>query len=667
VTNRCREASVVSRTFHRPAHRRIFAIVATIAPLTLSPAGARADETLAGSYELPPLVVSPTRLPTPENEVASSLTVITGRQIEQKQQRTLPDALQEAPGLNIVQTGGPGGTTSVFMRGTNADHTKVFIDGIDVSDPGSPGGNFDFAHMLTGGIDRVEVLRGPQSGLYGSDAIGGVIDIITKSGNGPPHLVGSIEGGSFGTFNQTGLASGSFGRFHYAFDIEHFHSADTPVTPKDLLPPGQKLVGDDYDNKTIGAKIGIDLTDNLDVGIVARHIDTFLAFTGDDFSVFPSVPAASESYSKTEQLFVRGTIHQTLLDGLFDHTLGIAYTDHRDHDISPGFAPTDVQSNRIKIDWQGNIHLVPGETLTLGAEHQTDNLDDNPTLAEVSNDAGFIQLQSKFGERFFNTASLRYDSNETFGGKMTYRVAPAVLIPETGTKLKGSVGTGFKAPTLKQLFVSFPDFNFFANPDLKSETSLGWDAGFEQKLPGVLPGAPVEFGATYFHNDIKNLITDNATFTTLINVGQATTYGVESFVAWKPVAALGIRGDYTYTMANDDILHEELARRPKNKASLSATWQATDLLSLTAGAVYVGPWIDVSRAGTVSGLRANGYTVVNIAGTYDLGDGLQAFMRVNNLLNRHYQDPTGFERPGVGVFGGLKLAYDMPAAAPAAQ
>ncbi len=653
----------MSRTFRRPERRRISALLAAASIL---PTAARADDTLTGSYELPTLVVAPTRLPTPEREIASSLTVITSQQIEQQQERTLPDALQEVPGLNVVQTGGAGGTTSVFMRGTNSNHTKVFIDGIEVSDPGSPGGNFDFAHMLTGGIDRAEVLRGPQSGLYGSDAIGGVIDIITKSGNGPPHLVGSIEGGSFGTFNQTGLASGSLDRFHYAFDIEHFHSADTPVTPRDLLPPGQKLVGDDYDNKTIGAKLGVDLTDNLDVGIVARHIDTFLAVTGDDFSVFPSVPAAAQSYSKTEQLFVRGTIHQTLFDGLFDHTLGIAYTDHRDHDISPGSAPTDVQSNRIKLDWQGNIHLMPGETLTLGAEHQIDHLDDNPTLAEVTNDAGFIQLQSSLGDRFFNTASLRYDSNETFGSKLTYRIAPAVLVPETGTKLKGSVGTGFKAPTLNQLFVSFPDFNFFANPDLRPETSLGWDAGFEQKLLGILPGAPVEFGATYFHNDIKNLITDNATFTTLVNVGEATTHGIGSFVAWKPLPTLSWRADYTYTMATDDILHSELLRRPKNKASLGATWQATDPLSLTAGVVYVGPWIDVNRSGTVSGLRANGYTVVNIAGTYDLGDGLQAFMRVNNLLDRHYQDPTGFERPGVGVFGGLKLAYDVPATAPTA-
>jgi vitamin B12 transporter len=428
------------------------------------------------------------------------------------------------------------------------------------------------------------------------------------------------------------------------------------VTPPSLLPPGQRPIGDNYDNKTFGTKLGFDVTDDLALGIVARYIDTFLAFTGDDFSVFPSVPAALQSYGTTKQLFTRATAHQTLFGGVFDHTLGIAYTSHRDHDASPGFAPTSVNSDRVKADWRGNIRFAPGETLTLGAEHQIDHLDNTPTTADVTNNAGFAQLQSSLGERFFNALSLRYDDNSRFGGKMTYRAAPAMLVPETGTKLKGSVGTGFKAPTLNQLFVSFPEFNFFANPNLKPETSLGWDAGFEQKLPV----APVEFGATYFHNDIRNLISNNATFTTLINVGRATTYGVESFVAYKPMDRLNLRGDYTFTRATDDILHQQLLRRPKHKASLSAIWRATEPLLLTATLIYVGPWLDVDRAGTVSGLRVNGYTIVNLAGSYDLGYGVTAFMRINNLFNRHYQEPLGFQRPGFGVFGGLKLAFDVP-------
>jgi vitamin B12 transporter len=170
---------------------------------------AKAEDPSPSLVSLPQVVVSATRLPTPAAEVASSVTVITSQNIEGKQQRTLPDVLRDVPGLNIVQTGGPGGTSSVFMRGTNSNHTKVLIDGIDAGDPTSGNGSFDFAHLLTSDIERIEVLRGPQSGLYGSDAVGGVINIITKKGAGAAKLVGSLEGGSFGTFNQVGSASGS--------------------------------------------------------------------------------------------------------------------------------------------------------------------------------------------------------------------------------------------------------------------------------------------------------------------------------------------------------------------------------------------------------------------------------------------------------------------------
>ena len=265
-----------------------------------------------------------------------------------------------------------------------------------------------------------------------------------------------------------------------------------------------------------------------------------------------------------------------------------------------------------------------------------------------------IQLQSSFGERLFNAASVRYDSYDTFGSKTTFRIAPALLIPETDSKLKGSVGTGFKAPTLAELFQNFPSFNFFGNPNLRPETSIGYDLGFEQ----AALEKRVRFGATYFHNNIDNLIAINNTSTSFENVGKATTYGVESFVAVTPWEPLTFRGDYTYLMAKNDILDQELLRRPKHKASLDAAWRVTEAAVLSATVVYVGPWRDVSRWGTVTGLTANGYALVNLAGSYDLGNGVSAYARIDNLLDRRYQSPTGFLRPGLGVFAGVRLALN---------
>ncbi|MGH8211449.1 MAG: TonB-dependent receptor, partial [Steroidobacteraceae bacterium] len=222
--------------------------LSTAAPLALvafAGVASAADEDTAAA-----VVVTATRIPTPEAEVASSITVVTADDIAAKQNQTLPDVLKDVPGLNVVQAGGPGAQTSVFMRGTNSNHTKVLVDGIDVSDPSNPSDSFDFGQFLAQDIQRVEVLRGPQSGLYGSDAIGGVINIITKSGAGPVHFNASAQGGSFSTFNQTGGVSGSDGPFHYTANVEHLHSGATPVTPLDLLPSGVPRIDDYYDNLT---------------------------------------------------------------------------------------------------------------------------------------------------------------------------------------------------------------------------------------------------------------------------------------------------------------------------------------------------------------------------------------------------------------------------------
>ena len=646
-------------------HRRFSAFrrVSFLFPLAFTgivASSAQADDAIADASGIPTIVIGATRLPTPEDQVGTDVTVITADDIARKQERTLPEVLQDVPGLNVVQTGGPGGNTSLFMRGTNANHTKVLVDGIDVSDPSSSDGAFDFSQILASDIDRVEVLRGPQSGLYGSEAIGGVINIITKKGSGPPKLTGSVEGGSFGTFNQTAGISGSQARFNYDASFAHYRSTDTQVTPTNLLPPGVPLNNDSYDNKTYATKFGANLTDNFDVGVTARYVDTKLLATSDD--PFGAGPEPIQTDSDSNELFTRGTAHLVLFDGLFDQTAGLAYTNYRRRTLDPnanalsgGNDPDYFRGDRTKLDWQGKVHDMTGQVVTLGAEHERDTIDDSsPATGSVSTNAGFVQLHSNFGPRFSNTLSGRYDSNSQFGGKATYRVAPAFAVPETGTIFRGSVGTGYKAPTLDQLYDSLPAFNFFANPNLQPETSLGWDIGAEQ----TFLDKKIDVGATYFHNDIKNLIDFNDTFTTLVNIGEATTYGVESFASYKPIDVLTLRVDYTYTMAKNDVTDAELTRRPKHKASTSATWQATDRLSATGTVLYTGSWIDVSRSGLQTGLASTPYTLVSVSGNYDLGHGVTAFARVDNLLDRKYQDPIGFQHQGLGVFGGVRVALD---------
>jgi vitamin B12 transporter len=471
--------------------------------------GARAQETVIPATAVSPLVVTATLIPTPIDQVGSSITLITAQQIEQHQWRTLPDALQAAPGLNLFQTGGPGGLTSVFIRGANANHTEVIIDGIDVNDP-SQDGAYDFGQGLATNLQKIEVLRGPQSSLYGADALGGVIDIVTPDGEGPSRLTASAEGGSFVTFNQTLSVSGSTGGFHYALGLSHFRSGDTPVTPPGLLAPGEASIADRYDNLTSTAKLGYDVTPRLGLGLVLRYVDADYRSTGENYDVYPTTPDAAQTQQWERQFFSRAEARLNLFDDHFSNVVGVSYANFQTTVQSPndGYglpAPVVDDGDRLRFDWLGTIILDARNTLVLGVDDNTDRLIDSPVSATDTRVGGFAELQSKPLPGLTVAASGRYDSDDRFGDKATWRIAPAYVIAATGTVLKASLGTGFKAPTLTELFVDYPGFDFYANPDLKPETSTGYDGGFEQPLAG----GRLRLGATWFHNAIRYLIDTN--------------------------------------------------------------------------------------------------------------------------------------------------------------
>ncbi len=612
-------------------------------------------------------------MPTPASDVASSVTTITGEQLQQQHITTVSDALGMVPGLNVVQTGGLGGQTSVFIRGTNSNHVKVLIDGVDAGDPSL--GSFYFDHLLTGDIARIEVLRGPQSGLYGSDAIGGVISITTKKGEGPPKATASLSGGSFGTFNQTAGLSGAQNNINYAFNVLHFRATSTPVTPLDLLAPGEKRINDSDDDWNYSTRLGADLSENLSVNLTTLYIDAKHGLTGEDYLNFatPS-PEALQSTQRNHQLFTRAEAVWSLFDGKFKNTFGVNYTNQWTNFINPNpdnFTPfgsvpppTTNVGERRKVDWRGEATLAPGQILVLGLEDQEERLRTNSTTDALGNQtttkanwndkAGYVELQSQFGKRFFLVANVRHDDDEAFGEHTTWRLAPALLFPETGTKLKASYGTGFKAPTLTQLFVNFPPF-FVANPALKPEESTGYDAGFEQSLFAER----LKFGATYYNNELKNLIgtsaADPVTFiSTSVNVNQSNIHGVEAFAALAINSHLTLRGDYTYTHI-DATSYAAYLRRPMHKYSVTALWRPLDPLQLSASVITVDHWADYDRS-FINPVKAPGYTTVNLAATYDVTKQVQIFGRIDNLLDVQYQDPTGYLRPGFGIFGGVRVA-----------
>jgi vitamin B12 transporter len=639
------------------------------------------------------VVVSPTTVPTPSDQSASSVTVITASDIERQQLRTVPDVLAAVPGLNVVQSGGPGSQASVFIRGTNSNHVKVLIDGVDMSDPSNPTGSFDLGQLLSGDIERIEVLRGPQSGLYGSDAIGGVISITTKQGSGPPKVTASVEGGSFGTTNERASLSGSQTNFNYVFNVQHFQSASTPVTPSYDLAPGEHRNNDFYDNWTYSTKLGANLSDTLAVNAVGRYTDSKLRFTNDDFvDFFPLSFAEPFQTTQIDHQFNGRAEAVWSPTTTFKNFFGVSYTNSRTWNFDPNadtgltsptvLPPTVNLGTRVKEDYRGELQVAPGQLLVVGAEDQNETLRTNSsssfdalgnetfftTNAQRRNDAGWLELQNQLTKQFYLVSNVRYDANEDFGDHTTFRVAPTFIAPDIDTKLKASYGTGFKAPPLEDLFVNFLPF-FVGNPALKPEESTGWDVGFEQPLANDR----FRFGSTYFRNEISNLIETVITPTpgveSLGNIDRASAYGFENFAAWRVNRRLNLRADYTYTVAIAEstpgcaaspCAGQELLRRPKNKASLTANWQATERLSLSSTLLYVGSWFDITRQATApngfeSYVKAPGFTTVNLAVNYALQDDVALFGRIDNLFNAKYEDPLGFMRPGFGIFGGIKL------------
>lgn len=588
------------------------------------------------------IIITATRTPTPQDRIASSVTLVTAADIEAKQEISLPDVLRDVPGLDVVETGGEGGEVSIFTRGTNSNHTKILLDGIDMADPSTPTNVFDVGKLDTADIARVEVLRGPGSGLYGSDAIGGVINVITKDGEGPFTATGRLEGGSFDSFNQDAGVSGSSDQFHYRLTLSHQHEGDTPITPPSLLLPGEKANGDYYDAVTASTKLGYDLTDYLNLGLVARADSGLEKITGDgfNFATFTAFPSPTQTRIALVEYDGRITAHLVL--GILDQTLGLAESASVTAIADPNNGNSRNAGTRTKLDWQGNITLLDGELLVLGAETARDAISE-PISDGITTNAGFAELQTTLGD-FNNSASIRYDDNSRFGGKFTFRLAPSFALG--GTRLKASIGSGFKAPSLEDLFGPFGH-----NPNLKPETSLGYDLGFDQQLLGGFSG-----GLTWFHNDISNLIESGPppSFAP-INIGKARTQGVEAYLSWAPADTLKLRADYTYTEAEDMALKTALLRRPKNKLSLDAFWQAWPSLSADFTLLYAGSSADIGRE-DFAPTTLPSYVTANLAINYALSDMFTLYGRADNLFDERYQNPAGFLQPRQAFYAGIKAS-----------
>jgi vitamin B12 transporter len=602
--------------------------------------------------------------------LGSSFTLLEPVDLEQRQTRVVSDILRDVPGMAVNRTGGVGGLTEVRMRGAESRHTLVLIDGIEASDPFA--GRFDFATLMADDVARVEVLRGQQSALYGSDAIGGVINYITVSGKDAPGVRARLEGGSFGTYDAAFRAAGLTGPLDYSFSAGYNTTDGTPSARN-----GTRNLGSD--NSVASAKLTYSVTDDARIKAVVRYSRTAADTNNQDFSFPPgptygfAVDTPGDSYTNRAVYgLVRGELDT--LDGKWSHGLQVQGVDGtREGKSNDEFSRYGDNGARQHVSYDSTLHFGSqsfAQALTGALDYEretfqntTPYLTDEQKVERTLITKGVVlQYDANIDNRIGLGAALRYDDNSRFDSATTYRLQGSYKL-DTGTRLHAAAGSGVKNPGVFDLF-GYDPRNFAGNPDLKPEQSHGWEAGVEQTFGDGLARLDV----TYFHSRLKDEIftvfDPNFVSSPANRAEQSTQKGVEVSLDARISDTWRIDASYAHLDAKDfdtvTLRPVEEVRRPPNVASLNIGWRGVDQrvgASLTVR--YNGAMLDNNYTLVVPTplVRLSSYTLVNLNGDVRLTDKVQVYARVENLLDERYEEVFTFRAPGRAEYAGVRFSF----------
>ena len=578
--------------------------------------------------ELPNMVVTATRTEVAKNKLAAAATVYTRKDIERLQVQTLPELLKGTSGIDVTQNGGYGKTTSVFLRGTNSDHVLVLIDGIKVGSVTL--GTTPFQFIPIDQIERVEIIRGPQSSLYGSEAIGGVIQIFTRKGSNQdkPSVTLEAGGGSYDTYRVAGTVSGKWKNTWYTLGSSGFGSGGFNARQPTPGPFGvDQPDNDGYDNAAVNARVGHRFENNAEVEAFFLRAEGKTEFDG-NFS------------NKTE--FVDQVVGATGSMDIIENwrsTLRLGQS----RDDSDNFAPNSsfsskFNSTRWNASWLNQFTLSDEHQLIAGADYRLDEVDSSTTFAESSRyDVGvFTELHSQLWDGHFVNASVRWDENEAFGDQVTGNVGWRYNW-NYGISLLANFGNAFKAPTFNQLY--FPGFG---NPNLKPEASTSFETG----LAGSHDWGQWEIRA--YHTDIDNLIvtvTNPITFqSSAENVDKAQIDGIEAEIGTQ---LMGWNGKLSMNLLSPEnrTTNKRLPRRSDKTLAfdLSKSFGSVDL---GANVLAQGERFD----NTQNTIKVAGYVTVDLRSAYHFNKNWMLNAKLNNLLDKNYQTVDTFNSAGRNFF-----------------
>ena len=627
--------------------KKMYWVLGLLAAALVLPVGTMA-ETSGDVTTLEDVVVTASRTETPLSQVASSVTVIDEEEITARQKSTVLELLRSVPGVDVVQSGGFGGATSIYLRGTATRHTLVLIDGVEYSDPTSITRSADISNLTTDNIERIEIVRGAQSVLYGSDAIGGVINIITKKGHGKVNAYASVEGGSYHTWREKAGISGGGDRTNISLAVSRSDSDGFSSANED----NGNAEDDGYKNTTVSFNAGVTPSDILDLNLNLHYTDAEYDYDGVVYdSSFNSFPGDADNVQDTKEFAgrIQSVLH--LLDDRWQLQLGAAITDIDREYNDEIYGGSKYEGKQTKFELQNIIEVGEYHKVVLGAETEKEDYDDSYDMeADATNNAVYLQDQFAAGN-FATMVGMRYDHHDAFGGEVTWRVAPVYTVSATGTRLKGSIGTGFKAPSLYQLYA--PAFSYswegieyvipVGNKDLDPEKSLGWDAGIEQPLLNNT----LVVGVTWFRNDIDDYI-DYDDYLGYQNLNKIRTQGVETTAQWYPSDFLDFQLSYTYTDTKDKSDGSRLDRRPLHKGGAGINVYPLTAFKVNLNMTYTGERDDAD-------VILDDYILVNLAASYQLNDHVKFFGRIDNLFDEDYEQVAGYGTADLSGYFGIEV------------
>lgn len=585
------------------------------------------------------VIISATRSPVPTAEVGSSVSVVTAEDVEKMQSWEAIDALKRLPGVTFERSGGFGSLGSIRIRGSQPGQVKVLIDGIELNDATATGREFDFATLFLPSVDRIEVLRGPQSALYGNDAMAGVVNLFTDQGGGKPRASAEIEGGSYRTHRERITVAGGGDR------------ANVSITAFDVGTAGFNRIRvgtekDGADAQGALGRFGYQISDTL-------RVDATLGHTHLDSAFDPSTTQDGPARQRTDVSFGRIATTFDALDGRLRTTVQASgsRTDRSYNQPLGWYDRSSYLGTQGTVGFQSTLAVRGKDQLLFGVERRSESAEIRqsskgiPTPdfdASNGTTGGFVQYRLVPVDDLFFTIGGRHDHDDTFGGHTTGRVTAAYILRATGTTFRASAGTGAKAPSLYQLFE--PNYG---NANLQVETSIGVDAGIEQRLLGDR----LTLGVTGFHNRFDNLIDFDLTTYRYVNAGRAQTQGVEVTADWRVIDTVRLTGSYTFMVAENLDTGLRLPRRPRHTGSAGVDWTPTAKASLGAEITALSNRLNSTYE---PGVETPGFGVVNLRASYELTKNITAFGRLENLFDRDYQEVRGYRTPGRSVYVGLR-------------